>query len=193
MGVTQVGAGSGDVIWFLSAEDPNGDPKLGQKFVFDNSGDPIWQRNIIYYLIRPGNHDDVSNGNICDVSAGPDGDSDCPHKFLIRKVIDGPDGTDGEILLSAADVTTYLTAPAGYNFSPMTGEANLEDVRLVTDDMLWFNVVNFTPGDPLLEIEMAAVRVQEAHKSIPVGKASMLGTRFTQGQTMFLEPRNKGE
>jgi hypothetical protein len=193
MGVAAVGAGSGDVIWFLSADDPNADPKLGQKFMFDDSGDPVWQRNIIYYAVRPANHNDVSNGTLCNTDSNPDGDGTCPHKFLIRKVIDGPDGTEGEILLTAGEVTAYLTAPAGYNFSSMTSEANLEDVSLITDDMLWFKLINFNPGDPLLEIEIAAVRVQEAHKNIPVGQTSMLGTRFTQGQTMFLEPRNKGE
>jgi type II secretory pathway pseudopilin PulG len=193
MDVAQVGGGSGDAIWFLSATDPDADPKVDRKFVFDDAGDPVWQRNIIYYLVRPGSHNDVSNGTTCNTGGNPDGDSTCPHKFLIRKVVNGPDGAEGEILIPASDIGAYLTVPSGYSFSAMTGEANLEDVRLITDDMLWFNVVNFTPGDPLLEIEMAAVRVQEAHKNIAVGQASMLGTRFTQGQTMFLEPRNKGE
>ena len=193
MGVRPVGAGSGDAIWFLSAVDPNTDPKTGQKFIFDTGGQPVWQRNIIYYLVRPSNHNDVSNGSSCSSSASPDGDSNCPHKFLIRKVVDGPDGPEGENLLTSGEVAAYLTAPTGYDFSAMTGEANLENMRLVTDDMLWFHVVNFVQGDPLLEIELAAVRTQEAHKNIRVGNGDMLGSRFTQGQTMFLEPRNKGE
>ena len=194
MGVAQVGSGSGDAIWFLSAEDPTADPKVGARYRWTNTGQPRWQRNVIYYLVRPGDHNIVSNGTSCSSSGGSDGDSNCPHKFLIRKVVNGPDDAEGnEILLSDSAVTAYLTAPNGYNFSSMTGESGVENVRLVTDKMLWFNVVNFTPGASLLEVELAAVRVQEAHKNIPVGQASMLASRFTQGQTMFIDPRNKGE
>ena len=81
--VTTGGGGHGHAIWMLSSEDDNG------VHIRDADGLPIYQKNVLYYLVRPNNHGSISDGVNCDVNDGahPEGDPFCPHKVLIRTVI----------------------------------------------------------------------------------------------------------
>ncbi len=71
-------SGDGHALWFLSAIDP-----VTQQAARKPDGTPLWLQNILYYLVVPSTHSDCAGG------AGPGGlDDRCPHKVLVRKVID---------------------------------------------------------------------------------------------------------
>ena len=51
--------GNGDAVWMLSALDRSEIDPRAERFKRDTSGSPEWQRNVVYYLVRPANHDDL--------------------------------------------------------------------------------------------------------------------------------------
>ena len=165
--VTTGGGGHGNAIWMLSSEDDNG------VHIRDTDGLPIYQKNVLYYLVRPDNHGSISDGVNCDVNDGahPEGDPFCPHKVLIRKVIrKEPTATDPETLLSQAEVDAYLTLPDGYDLSGMTGEYGTPgvkngEIRVVGNGLLSFEVDQ--SNAPFVRLVFRAVRINESRKEIP--------------------------
>ncbi|MBS2038587.1 hypothetical protein JST97_26645 [bacterium] len=122
------GAFDGSAICMLSAaQNGTGD------MVIKSDGEPTWQRNILYYIITP-------QGDPCAGGADAQGyDDRCPHKLLIRKIIDNPlvSGTEEPLLTPAASLSAYLTQPVGKtNISNLLGEANVTQVDLVARGMV---------------------------------------------------------
>ncbi len=167
--------GSGDAIWFLSAEDPDeADPELRFHHHFETA-EPVWQRTVLYYLVRPSSYAQVSGGLSAGIDPDPRRDSFAPHKFLIRKVIDGPE--EPEVLMSASQIETYLTQPADYTDLSFAGEPGLVDARLIADGMLGFEVAR---NGALVEITTRAVRLQEAYRRVgDLGQVSLLEDPLT--------------
>lgn len=168
-----VGAGNGDAVWFLSSRDlTTGDP------VEDGDGLLTWQTNVLYYLIRPNGHAALADGINCTVDGvTAQGDTHCPHKVLIRKVIDSqPNAAVNEPLLT--DVSTYLTAPTGYDVSTMADVGNPEvvEARIMAVRMLWFRV---TPGTPFVQVDLAATRIDEARRKMSIGSINLLTQPYT--------------
>jgi hypothetical protein len=182
------GSGNGDAIWFLSNLDPTiGDPLL-ERYRRDDDGAPLWQRNIIYYLIRPANHDAMV-GQSCQVDSNPEGDAICPHKMLIRKVVNVP--ADPEALLDSTDIDQYLTAPTGFDTSVFSSEPDLEEARIIAPEILWFQAVNHSEGDPFIELELRSLAIEEANRNVPIGNSPL--ARFVITQTFSLFPGVQGE
>lgn len=199
-GQTQVPSSlaGGDALWFLSATDING------AFSRDPDGYPFWQRNILYYLVKPQNHDALY-GTTCQVSSNPDGDDVCPHKMLIRLVIDNPPVTDPlpppgtppppgaqpEQLLTDAEVATYLLAPNGTDVSAIQALAGVEEAKIVTTRMLWFEVEP-DPFEPLIgrRLELRASSIKEAAKVAPVGSTPLYNHPTTNVSLFSLFPNN---
>lgn len=99
------------------------------------TGEPFWQRNILYYCICP-------LGDPCQGGADAKGfDDRCPHKALIRKIIDNPPATaktdtpqNDEM---NANPSGFLTRPAGpTNIANLLGETNVTQVELVGRRMI---------------------------------------------------------
>ncbi|MBI3929167.1 MAG: hypothetical protein HY319_26720 [Armatimonadetes bacterium] len=172
-------AGQGDVVWFLSAIDP-----ADGTFRRDAAGIPEWQRTEIYYLVRPSNHDAMV-GYSCGTDPDPAGDGYCPHKFLVWKRVDRPGAP--EPMMDATEIDEYTTAPDGYDTNSFTGETGLEDARILSDGMLWFQV---RPQPPFLDFDLRVVRVREAEKSVPVGATSLLTSTFTVQHVLRMSPLN---
>ncbi|MFA5504636.1 MAG: hypothetical protein WC314_11725 [Vulcanimicrobiota bacterium] len=161
----------GDVLWFRSAVDPT----TGE-IVRTADGHPLWQRNIIYYSVVPNQHLDLY-GFLCRGSADLSGyESQCPHKILVRKVVDNPPATGPgdppEEVLS--DVTPYLTRPAGLAPSG-TAQAGLEDVSFESRGLLSFRAELAPnpqwPGE--VRLQLSAAREEEARRSVAIGQASL--------------------
>jgi type II secretory pathway pseudopilin PulG len=176
--------GQGDMLWFLSAEDPSVSAS-DQRFSRDTSnGTPRWKRQVLYYLIRPGNYAAVSQGYNCAIDPDPRNDYYAPHKFLIRKVIDT--ALDPERLMSPAAIVPFITAPADYNLSPLSAEPLVENCRLIADRMLSFEVSRF---DRTLEIDLRVVDINSVDKVAGIGSVSLKNSRFTQHQKIRLVMR----
>jgi type II secretory pathway pseudopilin PulG len=175
--------GNGDVIWALSPLDPTESDPQKEQYRRDPNGKPEWQRNIVFYLIRPSNHDSVV-GKPCAVDSNTEGDAVCPHKVLVRKVINGSDSP--EELLSSSQIDQYLTAPNGFDVSSFSGEPGLEEARVIGSNILWFKAVDHVQGDSLLKIDLKAVSLKEAQRQISIGQQPI--ERFLLAQYMTLVP-----
>lgn len=162
-----IGSGNGDALWFRSATDP-----LTGEFRREPTGVPDWQTNIVYYLIRPNNHAGVAGGYNCSADPTPNGDGFCPHKMLIRKVV------NQSTLLTSGQVDTFLTPPSGYDVSAMTDAGNplLLETRIVAANLLWFRVFDNLPE---VEIELAGARIRDAERRMGVGSTTLLGDGVT--------------
>lgn len=190
--------GGGDALWFLSAQAANGD------FVRDEDGLPFWQRNILYYLAKPANHDQLYS-TTCQTGSNPEGDDYCPHKMLVRVVIDNPPvtdplpppgtppppGTEPEKLLTQSEVAGYLVAPQGMDVSALKAQAGVESVQIVTTHMLWFKV-GPAVGAPTAgkQLDLRATAIKEAAKEIPVGSTSLLSAPTTLKNLFSIFPNN---
>lgn len=189
--VTTGSGGHGSAVWMLSAIDP-----ATGLYVRDVDGTSIYQRNILYYCIRPDNHARVSGGISCSIddTTYPQGDPFCPHKMVIRKVIRKEANlTDPETLLTAGEVVPFLTAPNGYDLSGMSGEVGTPGVdpntiRQVGLGLLSFEVRTGTP--PFVELITRAVRLREAGSKVGVGSLPMDTGPFTVEIRRSVLPRN---
>ncbi|MBI3925133.1 MAG: hypothetical protein HY319_06300 [Armatimonadetes bacterium] len=171
-----LGAGNdGEALWFLSPIATSG--QMAHK---QDSAEPLWQRNILYYLVVPQNHNPTFGMN-CSGIAGPTGyEAACSHKVLIRKVIDSgvatvpTDESTEETLI--ADITPYLTHPNGYDLSGMN-EPGVEHQEIVASRLLTFESQNAGPSE--VSVELRAVALQDAQRETRLGSVSMYTGRFT--------------
>ncbi len=160
--------GGGDAIWFLSAVDPedqNPDSSFARQ---PDGGAPLWRRQVLYYLARPGDYATVSNGLSPAVDPDPNADYYAPHKFLIRKVLDLPG--EPESLLNGSGIDSYITTPVDYRLSPFSSETNVIDYKLVADRLLG---LESRVVDNSIEVDLSAFRVGEAGKSMRLGQVSL--------------------
>ena len=186
------GAKDGSALWFLSALDPATGEMATQP-----DGTLYWQRNVLYYLVVPANHQSLF-GFDCQGGMGPNGfDDRCPHKMLIRKVIDsGPPTTpqgdpavDQETLIS--DISPYLTRPAGYDLSGMGAEPGMQQVELIAVRLLWFEVTLKAPNRPQeIDIDLGAVALKEAQAHLALGSVPLSTGRYTKHRVLSLMPMN---
>ncbi|MEW6282261.1 MAG: hypothetical protein AB1758_26885 [Candidatus Eremiobacterota bacterium] len=173
-----LGAGDdGEALWFLSPVDP-----ASGQMAHRQDGTPCWQRNILYYLVVPDNHQPTF-GMVCNGGTGPTGyDDRCSHKVLIRKVIDtGPatiptDETTQEALI--VNINPYLTRPNGYSLAAMAGEPGLGEAKIVASQLLVFETTAGKPGE--LNVDLRAVTIDAARRQIPLGSASCFTGPFTR-------------
>jgi len=185
-------AKDGSALWFLSALDP-----ATGEMVLKPDGTPFWQRNIVYYLVVPNYHQSLF-GSDCAGGLGPNGcDDRCPHKVLIRKVVDsgvatsptGDPNTVEEKLLS--DVTPYLTRPSGYDMALMGAEAGVERAELIATQLLWFEVKLGSAGLPAeVNIDLRAVATKEAQSKIALGSAPLSTGPYTTNRLLSIVPMN---
>lgn len=171
------GGKDGSAIWFLSAQDP-----ATGEMVLKPDGTPFWQRNILYYLAVPSGHQSCAGG------IGPGGfDDRCPHKVLIRKVIDsgvtttpgGDPKTDEEVLLS--DATAYLSRPSPYE----------TDAEQIANQLLWFQVSLGSPGlRGEINIDLRAVAVREAQSKVSLGTVPLSSGPYTANRILSIVPMN---
>jgi type II secretory pathway pseudopilin PulG len=189
--LSSLGAVDGDAVSFLSARDPATD-----EFVRKSDGTPLWQRNILYYLVVPSNHAGTF-GTTCSGAADANGyEEQCPHKVLVRKVIDyGPptDPTDEsteEAPMDPADLPNYLTRPSGFDTSGMNGEPGLEDVSLPATNLLGFQVQLSPdprwPGE--VKLTLKSVAEESAQREVSIGQTPLSQSTHTSSVEFSVFP-----
>jgi hypothetical protein len=190
--------GGGDAIWFLSPVDSNGE------FAKDRDGYPFWQRNVLFYLAKPANHDEMF-ATSCLAGDDPGGDDFCPHKTLVRVVIDNPPVTEPlsppsagnpspatpELLIPPEEISNYLMPPVGFDVPALQDKEGVESVQIVATRLLWFKVAP-SPGAPQagLEIDLRAAPLAEVSKQVAVGKTSLLEAPNTMRNLFSVFPKN---
>jgi prepilin-type N-terminal cleavage/methylation domain-containing protein len=173
-------APDGSAVCMLSANDRG----LGDMMT-NVDGEPLWQRNILYYVIVP-------QGDPCQGGADAQGfDDRCPHKLLIRKIINLPQAvvTDNEI---NADPTAYLTRPAGrVDISNLLGEANVEQVELVARGLVTMQVrVQPDPNYPHEVTVMLSALNQPKGRKLSIGNVPLTGQGALLVTALSIFPRN---
>lgn len=181
------GGFDGDAFWCLSAIDP-----VSGEFARLPSGEPFWQKQILYYLVAP---TDLNAQAGFAISGGADADGyedRCPYKVLIRKVIDtgtpttpASDPDDIEVLLS--DPSPYLSRPTGVDVSAMSGEVGLVSVEVISDKMLSFRAI---PQAPEVLFELRSVAIEEARASVRLGAQPLTEGPFVRSTDCAVFPQN---
>ena len=190
-GTHSLGPTDSDVVWFLSAVDP-----ATGAFLRKSDGTPFWQKNILYYAAVPNNHT-LLYGFAC--TGGPDTegyDEHCPHKILIRKVIDKDTATDPndetteETLLLPSDISTYLTRTDQLDSSAMNSEPGVSEHKIVTTGILGFRA-DKSP-DPRwpdeVQVRLQSTALLSAQRELSIGNTPLSETRFTLDVTLPLYP-----
>ena len=184
---TMTAAPDSDALWMLS----NSDPVSGVP-VYRADGTPFWQRTVLYYAVTPLNHAGLF-GYTCPGGAGPDGRDDrCPHKVMIRKLIDfGPvttmsDESTAEALMTPAQAAVYFTRPNGYNTAALKLEPGVHQVELLSPLLLGFQA---QVGVKDVTVNLRAVTLPRARRSIAVGATSLYDSPYTFHFGMTVEPQ----
>lgn len=172
-------------IWFLSAIDP-----ATGEFARTDEGEPLWQRNVIYYLAQATDHDTLF-GVKCDAA-----DTRCPHKFLIRRVVDAgpataPDSAPSseERLMTPAQVLGYLKQPTGHGLS--LARPTAEKDELIAQGLLDLQIVlgpDRWPDEVMITI--SGFSAQEAGKKFALGRQDLKDTSYTHTVVQSCFPGN---
>lgn len=156
-------------VWMLSAINPS----TGE-FEYTREGAPRWQRNILYYLVKPPDHDSRF-AQVC-----LDKPYHCPHKQLVRCVIDGPNTTtpdeDTELLLSSGEI-----APSASSLNSIPPAIQgLESTDVVASGLLSFEV---SQGEKELaqeiEFRLRAFSAEGSGKISAPGREDLRDSPFT--------------
>lgn len=171
------GGNDGDAFWFLSPIDPT-----TEQLVRNDDGQPIWQRNILYYLVVP------SDEAGCQGKSGPDGyEQGCPHKVLVRKVIDNRSGGE-QVLLK--DVKGYLTRPLKADASVAPGP-NVDDSHIVGTSLLWFRILpDPANSEGARIVDGRSVALELAQRNATVGPKAYASGPYTRQTLLSVKARN---
>lgn len=185
------GGSDGEALWFLSPVDP-----VTGQIVRKSDGSPMWMRNILYYLVVPANHD-ATFGMHCNGGAAASGyDDRCPHKLLVRKIIDdggatvATDESTEEALI--ANIAPYLTQPTGYDLSGMA-EPGVEEKRIIANSLLTFSSQTAPPPNNIgteVAVDQRAMSISEARREVQVGTIPGSDSRFTMQSPFSVFLRN---
>lgn len=160
----------GQAVWFLS----DVDPATGQS-MRTLDGSAFWQKTILYYLVVPNNHAALC-GYTCAGGVAPSGSYDdrCPHKVLVRKVLDVGSNTDPTDETTAetlpGNVNAWLTQPDAFDVSGLAGEPDVEQVEVVAGDLLWFTV---EVAAPEVTVTVKAAPWSDLERRLAVGSVSL--------------------
>ena len=154
---------TGDLLWFLTSISPQG----GQ--AQHDDGRPFWQRNTLYYLAKPLNHQEIFQTD-CGTDPGL-----CPHKILIRKILDTgvpttPDGlaTTEEQVMTSQAARSFATTPSGLYPLP---EEGVESVDVIATGLLSLsfavNPKGVSPGE--VEVTLKGFDLTKGHEKVRLG------------------------
>lgn len=185
------GGSTGEAVWFLSPVDP-----VSGRMMRKEDGMPFWQRNVLYYVTIPTNHNELF-GQSCAGGAGPGNlDDRCPHKLLVRKVIDSgaptvpSDESSEETLIAEADIAPFLSQPTGHQ---LPAQAGVSEAKVATGGLLYFRTVSApAPRNIPVElfVDLRALALEEAQRNVRVGSDSLFNSKYTRQGPFSIYLRN---
>ncbi len=153
--------------WFLYTS-----ASSDKRILADSTGSPIWNKVVLYYLIRPANDPCSSADN-------------CPHKILMRtehrmKSLD-PASVDKGINDIISSIENFIKPP-GDNFYPEMEKTSFLRKNRVAENIVDLQV-EYIRGSVFFEI--TALKEKEARKNIAVGNINL--TDRTENLLPYLE------
>ena len=180
---------AGDVLCLLSPQDPIR-KEVGRR----GDGTAYWQRNLLYYSAVPSDHGELFPVGCAGRYAT------CPHKFLIRRILDTGPVTryrsalaDVERLLPVTSLEGELLVPEDFHSdlrSPESGRT-----ALVASGILDFSV-RLAPPDGLpgeVEVTLKGFDVREAGKKVNFRETDLETSPYTHTVKFSVFPRNTEE
>ncbi|MBT9586114.1 hypothetical protein IV102_22425 [bacterium] len=172
---TTSGCKEGDAIGFLSPIDPGSD-----QLTTKTDGTPFMMRTIVYYLAAP-RQDPCQQG-----SDGSGYEGFCPHKILVRRVLDS-----GTPTLDPSQMASEESLDPGWpNWLERPDSFQLidEQRQLLAINLLTFRVQE---QGPVVRIELRAVSLLEARqKRVAVGTVNLSDNPATVRRLVEIIPRN---
>lgn len=171
----------GGILWFQSNVDlPSG------LVIRDPSAVPIYQNTIVYYLAKPSNALHTSRyGYSCQNWVGAntaDPDRVCPHKVLIRLVLQKvahapPDYTPQDPTYTPAELGVHCVRPADLLLTNISG-AEVIEKKVICDQILYFLP---SRNGGAIDFDVRVTRAREAEAKVGVGQsgASLYDSNFT--------------
>lgn len=143
-----------------------------QDMTLDLNGRPFPIVNVLYYLSVPTDHSSLY-GYACNGGNSGGYDCNCPHKELLRVVVDQVPSNDPTVTGAAPEtlltsLTPYLTRPTGFPKAP--------DRRVVAINLLTMRI-NLTPVEA--QVDLRAVSLLDAQKNLGIGNSALDSTRYT--------------
>lgn len=178
---------TGDVLWMLSGEDPDSGELARTK-----DGLPFWQRNVIYCLMVPSGHDRMF-GTVCKGEQ-----KYCPHKFLVRRVIDSGVTTrpssrpkNIEVLLTLDELKPLLlipederTIPGGDKFTEVVATGLLDFQVKLGPEPQWPEEVR---------VELIGFAREDAGKQVDLASKKLRETPLARSLVFSVSPGNTAE
>lgn len=169
----------GDAIWFLSAEDP-----ASEEFVRKPNGTLFWQKNVLYYLTVPLDHDERYKIHCDEMNRV------CSHKVLVRLVIDNgiittPNSPedDEETLLTRTQARAHFVRPNTLDLAPLTTDPRVVSATVVASSLL-DNSVSVQGDGREIRCKLSAGLIEDARKNFPLGKVPFPEKSFTLSRTV---------
>ncbi len=175
------GGRNGDAVWCLSAIDP-----ASGLYMRKANGNPFYQANVLYYLAVPTQHDQLYGQSCAGFRDAAGYDQGCPHKVLIRKVIDfgsatvPSDESTEEALMTQASLVGYLTHPASLNVSSMMSEPGVRQVQLASTSLLCLRATRSgVTGTRTFDLDASSLSLLDAQRHLAVGSSDLSDTAYT--------------
>lgn len=171
------GGADGDCLQYLSATNST---TQQMTLLTDGSGSPYFFENLYYTITVPQNHDTLV-GHSC--TGGNEGgyDYNCPHKVLLRGVVnENPAFTPG-------DPTTQDKLLSPLTLARPTGFPNSQALNTVAINLLTFQVKR---QDCELLVDIRAVALRDAATRVGVGTRSFRRGGYTIEQRFSVFPKN---
>lgn len=175
-----------NVLWFLSAVDP-----ATGKFVRKKDGTPFWQRNIVYYLAVPSEHDAIYGLRCGNVRYH------CPHGMLVRRVFDTGAVTSStsaeakiERLMTSAQVGERLKRPRRASLLEF-GNPTAESEEIAATGLVDFEARIAPAGWPgEVEVRLSGFQLAEAGKVMRLGQEDLSQSPYTRHLLLSMFPGN---
>jgi len=169
--------GDGGLLWMNSTLRRGG--LLDGQACRDTDGEPIWQATIVYYLVRPAPalHQQLY-GYQCPPWAGGGVDPLCPHKLLIRRLIETQAHTAVPAVKTESEpfpanvnawVGNPVVQPSDMKLSNLPNPGSVIESKIVALTMLSFIPLRPSASLDRVDLHLATVRRQEAEKHLAVG------------------------
>lgn len=177
---THGGGADGDAIDFLSAVNITDDNHLVT--LTDGSANPYSFQNVVYYITTPSNHDALFQ-TTC--TGGNEGgyDYNCPHKVLLRSIVDQNATFDPS---DPSSQDTLLTLPGSFLSRP-TNFPRTATLSTVAANLLTFQIQR---NGAELVVTLKAVAIQDAARRVGIGNVSFNTGPYTIEQRFSVFPKN---
>ena len=145
----------------------------------DNDGFPSWKYIVVYYLRIPAK-------DKCQTAKGATTETYCPHKQLVRVLIEIPpkgimtESGVGHFNNTMQDYVRYCMSAltSTVKAKDAVGTGNIKDIRVIDSDIVDLTIKD--RRDDRVTFDLMLLRIADAQKYIEIGKTQLIGDNVVQ-------------